>query len=97
MIIFSYKNSHHIPIIKLQSFLRFDMMFDERGGVVKPIDDKNKQVQYLRERLEIFLEVLDSLDVETADIEVIDRLIQMIDDIEEKMEQFKNRPETESN
>ncbi|WP_096552264.1 SE1561 family protein [Ureibacillus thermosphaericus] len=58
---------------------------------MKPINDKNRQVTYLKERLEIFLEVLDAIDAETADVEDIDRLIQMIDDIEDKLEQFKIR------
>lgn len=56
-----------------------------------PITDKNKQVSYLKERLQIFVEVLDAIDPETADIDDIDRLIQMLDDVEEKMDQFNNR------
>lgn len=57
----------------------------------KPITDKNQQVTYLKERLEIFVEVLDAIDPETANLEDIDRLIQMIDDVEEKIEIFQNR------
>lgn len=57
----------------------------------KPITDKQRQVTYLKERLEIFLEVLDALDPETAELEDIDRLIQMMDDLEDKMEQFNAR------
>lgn len=57
----------------------------------KSITDKNKQVTYLKERLEIFVEVLDAIDPETADLEDIDRLIIIIDDVEEKIEQFQNR------
>ncbi len=57
----------------------------------KPITDKNKQVTYLKERLEIFVEVLDAIDPETADLEDIDRLIKIIDDVEEKIEHFQNR------
>ncbi|HWK21841.1 MAG TPA: SE1561 family protein [Ureibacillus sp.] len=55
------------------------------------ITDKNKQVNYLKERLQIFVEVLDAIDPETADVEDIDKLIQMLDDVEEKMDQFNNR------
>ena len=55
------------------------------------ITDKNKQVNYLKERLQIFVEVLDAIDPETADVEDIDKLIQMLDDVEDKMDQFKNR------
>ncbi|AUS88375.1 SE1561 family protein [Lysinibacillus sp. FSL K6-0057] len=57
----------------------------------KPITDKEQQVTYLKERLEMFLEVLDALDPETAELEDIDRLIQMMDDLEDKMEQFHAR------
>ncbi|SOC00051.1 hypothetical protein SAMN05880501_102314 [Ureibacillus xyleni] len=57
------------------------------------ITDKNKQVNYLKERLQIFVEVLDAIDPETADLEDIDRLIKIIDDVEEKMDQFHNRNE----
>lgn len=57
----------------------------------KPITDKKQQVTYLRERLEMFLEVLDALDPETAELNDIDRLIQMMDDLEDKMEQFNAR------
>ena len=58
-----------------------------------PITNKEQQVSYLKERLEIFLEVLDAIDSETTELEDIDRLIKMMDDIEEKMDQFRNRPE----
>ena len=58
-----------------------------------PITNKEQQVNYLKERLEIFLEVLDAIDPETTGLEDIDRLIKMMDDLEEKMDQFQNRPE----
>ncbi|MEY9980502.1 SE1561 family protein [Lysinibacillus sp. RC79] len=56
-----------------------------------PITDKKQQMSYLKERLEIFLEVLDAIDPETTELEDIDRLIQMMDDLEDKMEQFNAR------
>ena len=58
-----------------------------------PITNKEQQVSYLKERLEIFLEVLDAIDPETTELEDIDRLIKMMDELEEKMDQFYNRPE----
>lgn len=58
---------------------------------MKAIYDTSKQMQYLKERLEIFLEVLEAIDEETASLDDIDRLIQMLDDIEEKLIQFKHR------
>ena len=56
-----------------------------------PIKSKEQQVNYLKERLEIFLEVLDAIDPETTELEDIDRLIKMMDDLEEKMDQFSFR------
>ena len=58
---------------------------------MKPITNKEQQVTYLKERLEIFLEVLDAIDPETTELEDIDRLIQMMDDLEDKMDQFQSR------
>ncbi|WP_019414565.1 SE1561 family protein [Paenisporosarcina sp. TG20] len=55
----------------------------------KSISDKEKQVTYLKERLHIFLEVLDSIEPETTELEDIDRMIAMMDDLELKMDQFK--------
>lgn len=57
----------------------------------KPITDKEQQVTYLKGRLEIFLEVLDAIDPESTELEDIDRLIQMMDDLEDKIEQFNAR------
>ena len=57
------------------------------------ITNKEQQVTYLKERLEIFLEVLDAIDPETTELEDIDRLIQMMDDLEQKMDQFQGRNE----
>ncbi|MBS4192231.1 hypothetical protein KHA94_18870 [Bacillus sp. FJAT-49705] len=56
-----------------------------------PIQDKNSQVDFLKQRLNMFLDVLDAIEPEEADIEDIDRLIQIIDDIESKCREFNNR------
>nr|WP_199912339.1 MULTISPECIES: SE1561 family protein [unclassified Lysinibacillus] len=61
--------------------------------MMNPITNKEQQVTYLKERLEIFLQVLDAIDPETTELEDIDRLIQMMDDLEEKMDQFQAREE----
>ncbi|MBM7704329.1 MULTISPECIES: SE1561 family protein [Bacillaceae] len=53
------------------------------------VRDKDSQVKYLKERLNMFAEVLDSIEPEHTDLEDIDRLIAMIDDLELKCEQFK--------
>jgi protein-tyrosine phosphatase len=59
--------------------------------VGRSIDDKNDQITYLKERLSIFLEVLDGIEPEYTELEDIDRLISMIDDLENKVEQFKKQ------
>ena len=64
---------------------------------MNPITNKEQQVTYLKERLEIFLEVLDAIDPETTELEDIDRLIEMMDDLEQKMDQFQGRNETTEN
>ncbi|CAM5207534.1 putative protein OS=Ureibacillus acetophenoni OX=614649 GN=SAMN05877842_11836 PE=4 SV=1 [Ureibacillus acetophenoni] len=56
-----------------------------------PITDKDSQISYLKERLQMFLEVLEAIDPETTSLEDIDNLIQMINDVEEKIELFNNR------
>ncbi|AMA61711.1 MAG: SE1561 family protein [Kurthia gibsonii] len=61
----------------------------------KSITNKDQQVSYLKERLQIFMEVLDAIDPETTELEDIDRLIAMVDDIEVKMDTFKNRTDSE--
>lgn len=63
--------------------------------VGKSITDKEKQVVYMKQRLNMFLEVLDSIEPETAELEDIDRLIAMVDELDGKMQQFKSRPTDE--
>ncbi|WP_445489855.1 SE1561 family protein [Niallia sp. 03133] len=55
------------------------------------ITGKNEQVDFLKTRLNMFMEVLDAIDPEEAELEDIDRLIEMIDDIESKCNEFKHR------
>jgi len=55
------------------------------------ITDKNEQVTFLKTRLNMFMDVLDAIDPEEAELEDIDRLIQMIDEIESKCNEFKHR------
>jgi len=61
--------------------------------VGKQISNPEQQVSYLKDRLQMFLEVLDTIEPETTELEDIDRLIQMMDDLELKMDQFKNSKE----
>lgn len=61
-----------------------------------PIYKREDQVRYLKDRLELFMEVLEKIEPETANVDDIDRLIEIVDSIEEKFQSFKNRPDTES-
>jgi hypothetical protein len=61
-----------------------------------PIQNKNSQVDFLKHRLNMFIDVLDAIDPEDADLEDIDRLISMLDDMESKCREFNNRDVTES-
>lgn len=56
-----------------------------------PTNDKNSQVDFLKQRLNIFLDVLDAIDPEDADLEDIDRLISILDEMESKCREFNNR------
>lgn len=55
------------------------------------IHDSNAQVEFLKHRLNMFLDVLDAIDPEDADLEDIDRLISYIDELESKCREFNNR------
>ena len=59
--------------------------------VGNPVQDKNSQVDFLKHRLNMFIDVLDAIDPEDADLEDIDRLISMLDDMESKCREFNNR------
>ena len=56
-----------------------------------PTKDKNLQVDFLKQRLNMFLDVLDAIDPEDTDLEDIDRLISMLDDMESKCKEFEQR------
>ncbi|MDQ0220409.1 hypothetical protein J2S21_003559 [Peribacillus cavernae] len=57
--------------------------------VGKSIVDKDDQLTYLKERLSMFMTVLENIEPENTDLEDIDRLIGIIDELETKVEQFK--------
>lgn len=53
------------------------------------VTDKGRQLEYLQNRLEMFMTVIDAIDPESTEIEDIDRLIKMVNEIEEKYKRFK--------
>jgi hypothetical protein len=64
-----------------------------KGEVIlgNALNDKNEQISFLKQRLNMFLDVIESIDPEDADLEDIDRLISMVDDLESKCKEFNNR------
>ncbi|MFC7373609.1 SE1561 family protein [Fictibacillus iocasae] len=53
------------------------------------INDKNTQKEYIKNRMDLLLQTLDTIDAETAGVEEIDRIIGMLDDLEQKCKQFR--------
>lgn len=64
-------------------------IFERRVKMGNAVQDKDSQLSYLKSRLNMFLEVLDSMEPESTDVEDIDRLLKMLDELEFKHEQFK--------
>lgn len=58
-----------------------------------PIKESSTQVDFLKKRLNMFLDVLESIEPETTDLEDIDRLLEIVDELEAKCREFKNRDE----
>lgn len=56
-----------------------------------PIKEKQSQVVFLKQRLNMFLDVLDAIEPEKTELEDIDRLIEMIDELESKCREFQHR------
>jgi hypothetical protein len=55
------------------------------------IHEKNGQVNFLKQRLNMFIDVLDAIDPEDTDLDDIDRLISILDEMESKCREFNNR------
>ena len=60
-----------------------------------PTHNKNTQVNFLKQRLNMFIDVLDAIDPEVTDLEDIDRLISILDEVESKCREFNNRDASE--
>ncbi|WP_261134537.1 SE1561 family protein [Bacillus sp. Marseille-Q3570] len=54
------------------------------------INDKSSQMEYIQNKMDMLLKVLDTIDPETAGVEEIDRIIAMLDELEEKCKQFRH-------
>ncbi len=56
-----------------------------------PIKDSSNQVIFLKHRLNSFLDLLEAIDPEEADLEDIDRMIAIVEEMDAKCREFKNR------
>lgn len=56
-----------------------------------PIKEKSGQVAFLKQRLNMFLDLLDAIEPEHTDVDDIDRLIRIVDEMESKCREFKHR------
>ncbi len=58
-----------------------------------PIKDSSTQVVFLKHRLNAFLDLLEAIDPEEANLEDIDRMIEIVEEMDAKCREFKNRDE----
>ncbi|MFN7251503.1 MAG: SE1561 family protein [Anaerobacillus sp.] len=56
----------------------------------KSISDQKEQLNFLHSKMELLMTMLDSIEPEAAGVEDIDRIIEMLDDIENKCKKFRN-------
>ncbi|PYZ96896.1 hypothetical protein CR205_14565 [Alteribacter lacisalsi] len=54
-----------------------------------PVYDKQEQMKYLHQRIELLMTMLDNINPEEAGVEDIDRIIDMLDDLERKAKQYR--------
>ncbi|GGE78780.1 SE1561 family protein [Priestia taiwanensis] len=54
------------------------------------VQNQEQQITYLKERLNMFLQVIDTMDPEEVELEDVDRLLSMLDELELKCTQFQN-------
>lgn len=54
------------------------------------IDNKEEQMKYLNMRIKMIVDYLDQLDPEEAGVDEIDRLINLLDHLENKCKLFRN-------
>lgn len=57
--------------------------------MVNSIDDRDEQIQLIKQRLHQFLDALEKIDPEKTELDDIDYLLAMIEDMEVKLLQVK--------
>ena len=78
---------HYSPSLIISVFSFTITMMKEGVRMDKP--QTNSNVESLKTRLHQFLETLESIEPETADLQDIDQLISMLDELEEQMDKVK--------
>lgn len=70
---------------------------NERGSFClgNSIFDQKEQLNFLYGKMELLMAMLDSIEPEEAGLEEIDRIIEMLDDIENKCKKFRNELKVE--
>jgi hypothetical protein len=56
----------------------------------KSIYNQKEQLNFLYGKMELLMTMLDSIEPEAAGVAEIDRIIEMLDDIENKCKKFRN-------
>ncbi|MCT8136834.1 hypothetical protein H1D32_03120 [Anaerobacillus sp. CMMVII] len=56
----------------------------------KSVYDQKEQLNFLHGKMELLMTMLDSIEPEAAGVEEIDRIIEMLDEIENKCKKFRN-------
>jgi len=60
-------------------------------GVIFLLSTQEEQFEILQQRFNLFIETLKTIEPEHVDLVEIDRLIQMIDDLEDRCKQIKEQ------
>jgi hypothetical protein len=55
----------------------------------KGVHDKQSQLHYISNRVKMLSNVVDTVEPDTADIDDLDRMIEMLDDLKLKCNQFR--------
>ncbi len=64
----------------------------ERGSysLGKSVYEQKEQLNFLYGKMDVLMKMLDTIEPEEAGVEEIDRIIEMLDEIENKCKKFRN-------
>ncbi|WLR53345.1 SE1561 family protein [Bacillus tianshenii] len=55
----------------------------------KAVNDRKSQIEYVKNRINLLKNVVDTMDAEHADVEDMDRLLKMMNDLQIKLNRFR--------